>query len=149
MDLAPTRQIHGSLIHVSARPKGGHLELMWDDEGDQMWLHKPADGTWLECRVLHNIGAPPSHRLACGHEVSLIREFEPNVVGTPDFLGESHAFASVVGAVLGVLLLRLELIFTRPAGFTTPNTASWPRASARTSPCTADQCRRGTGGTSG
>ncbi|CAK0801976.1 unnamed protein product, partial [Prorocentrum cordatum] len=93
------------------KTQGGHLKLVWEDEEGQLWLHKPADETWLEFKIVSNIDAPLSHCLACGNEVSLIPEFEPNVVGTPTFVGESNAFTSVVRVILGVMLLRLELMY--------------------------------------
>ncbi|CAK0911933.1 unnamed protein product [Prorocentrum cordatum] len=77
-------------------PPDRQQKLLWEGEGSQLWVHAPAGETWIEYKIIL--------------ELDLVPEHEPSVLGTPAFLGDAGPWHAVVRIVVGVLLLRVELI---------------------------------------
>jgi hypothetical protein len=86
-------------------------KLVWEGEGSQLWVFAPAGESWFEYKVICDIDAPLTHCIAYGTEVDMIPEYEPNIIGEPQLLGDVNPFVTVMRLVIGVLILRVELIY--------------------------------------
>jgi len=87
------------------------FRLAWESEGSCLWVHAPPGATWFEYKLVCKINAPVSHYLAYGNEHDLLPQHEPMLVGEPRYLGRVHPLLLVSRSLMGILGLRVELLF--------------------------------------